>query len=88
MQGTENEYDELNDLCDAIVAGEAEGSQEAEDERQEEAQAEALDLCEVEVLDVVEGVAEEGTQVDHKKKKRRRVVVSSDEDTESEFEEE
>ena len=69
MQGTENEYDELNDLCDAIVAGEAEGSQEAEDERQEEAQAEVLDLCEVEVLDVVEGVAEEGTQVDHKKKK-------------------
>ena len=64
------------------------GSQEAEDERQQEAQAEALDLCEVEVLDAVEGVAEDGIQVDHKKKKRSRVVVSSDEDTESEFEEE
>ena len=72
MQGVENEYDEENDLCDAIVAGEAEG----------------LDLCEVEAVDVpvVEAVAQEETQVGQNKKKRRRVVVSSDEDTESELE--
>ena len=55
----ENEYDELSDLYDDIVAGKAEGSQEAEDETHmhEEAHEGALDLCEVEALDVVEGVA-------------------------------
>ena len=52
MQGIENEYDEGNDLCDDIAAGEAEGLQEADDKGHEEAQEGALDLCGVEAVDV------------------------------------